>query len=479
MYCGTVSALARRAQRASSIRAPCLQSLVSAVRLGGIRSQATAASSATTISHQDRNLQFLEDRNARYLGWTSPENQARYLDLVFLRDSCTCSKCVNPATSQKEFDTTDIPLDLSISGLKSLPESRVEIAWTNDIPSFQDHKTVLDLGFWERNSSQLKRHEISYDAKLVEPWTRDSLTAVESELYVSYEAYIESDKTLHKVLQMLRDYGLVFVTGVPQDEKSVNTMSARIGPLQNTFYGETWNVRSVPSAKNVAYTSTNLGFHMDLLYMKDPPGLQYLHVMKQSAEGGESLWSDTLLPVNTIQRENPELAPSMWNFPLTYRYKNDGKWFQYSRAMLEGPGMQNADEIYDTWRTQRNRTGARDLSSPQSALVWGRHFDAVNWAPPFQAPLLWDAGEWLPGGAGESGLRDYIKMSKKFRAMIEDPENMYETKMAEGTCAVFDNRRVVHARKAFTSAGGERWLKGAYVDGNSFRARLRAFEAGL
>ena len=38
---------------------------------------------------------------------------------------------------------------------------------------------------------------------------------------------------------------------------------------------------------------------------------------------------------------------------------------------------------------------------------------------------------------------------------------------------IFDNRRVLHARRAFDATKGERWLKGAYVDDDVFFSRLR------
>jgi hypothetical protein len=48
--------------------------------------------------------------------------------------------------------------------------------------------------------------------------------------------------------------------------------------------------------------------------------------------------------------------------------------------------------------------------------------------------------------------------------------------MNEGDCVIFDNRRVLHARRAFDASKGERWLKGAYVDGDVFFSRVRVLE---
>lgn len=50
-------------------------------------------------------------------------------------------------------------------------------------------------------------------------------------------------------------------------------------------------------------------------------------------------------------------------------------------------------------------------------------------------------------------------------------------RLNEGECVIFDNRRVLHARRAFDEQGdkGEivRWLKGAYVDGDAIWDRWR------
>lgn len=50
---------------------------------------------------------------------------------------------------------------------------------------------------------------------------------------------------------------------------------------------------------------------------------------------------------------------------------------------------------------------------------------------------------------------------------FQQPEAIFQTKLCEGTCVIFDNWRVLHARKGFS--GGERWLRGAYVGEADFQ----------
>ena len=57
--------------------------------------------------------------------------------------------------------------------------------------------------------------------------------------------------------------------------------------------------------------------------------------------------------------------------------------------------------------------------------------------------------------------------------VLRDYQNQFPLKLKESEVVIFNNRRVVHARKEFDAASGERWLKGTYVDGDVFKSRLR------
>lgn len=70
-------------------------------------------------------------------------------------------------------------------------------------------------------------------------------------------------------MEQLQRYGIAVVRGVPtaktdNEDCNLRELAESIGLLRNTFYGETWDIKSVPNARNVAYTNLNLGLHMDL-----------------------------------------------------------------------------------------------------------------------------------------------------------------------------------------------------------------------
>jgi len=75
----------------------------------------------------------------------------------------------------------------------------------------------------------------------------------------------------------------------------------------------------------------------------------------------------------------------------------------------------------------------------------------------------------------EFHLRHWHPAARKFNKIIHREENIHERMMKPGECVLFDNRRVLHARKAFevADAGKERWLRGAYLDKDPFMSKLR------
>lgn len=75
-------------------------------------------------------------------------------------------------------------------------------------------------------------------------------------------------------------YGLVLLKNVPTTLGKVAEVMELITPVQKTIYGDIFDVISTPNPINIAYSSEELGFHMDLMYYESPPGLQFLHCIR-------------------------------------------------------------------------------------------------------------------------------------------------------------------------------------------------------
>ena len=388
--------------------------------------------------------------------YSNHPSHLKKLDPLYLRGSCRCPKCVDQSTTQRLFDFAAIPETLAIQSFHFGEDGTLTISWENDAPRFENHKSEYAPEYLEELEKKL---HIIYPSRA---WDRRHLVHVRNDLNFDYHDYLHNETTLYKAVHHLLYHGIAFITSVPSEHSSVSTIARRIGPLRNSFYGETWDVKSVPSAKNVAYTSQDLGFHMDLLYMTDPPGIQFLHCLKATSIGGESLFSDALQAFYEMQdhakagsEEDKRALQGFLDYPVVYRYKNDGQWYQRSRSFLEG-GLNKL-------HPQSTLSDGFDRRYPQD-------FEAINWSPPFQGPLEVATRESETGT--DHRLKAYRDGAAEFKAILEKPSNVYETKLDDGTCVIFNNRRVTHARRAFDTSE-PRHLRGAYVDSDPLVSHYR------
>ncbi|KAI8823540.1 uncharacterized protein EV422DRAFT_550170 [Fimicolochytrium jonesii] len=361
------------------------------------------------------------------------EGVASRFDHVWLRDNCQCAACIHPSNTQKLHSSADVNLALKPTAIDLLNNQRIKITWAAGSlraplsPSFKnEHTTEIDLDWLRRNDPA------TVDArqrKLLQPKLWDSQSYSSAKRDVEYKDFIGRDDGLRQALLQLRDFGLVFIRNAPVEEKEVERIAKRFGCIRETFYGTSWDVKSVPQAKNIAYTSLDLGLHMDLMYFEAPPGLQFLHSLKNSVKGGASIFLDSFKAAHILKQSNIDAYKALTEIPVTFHYINDGHHMHFRRPTIVEDDFNERMMVY--------------------------------YAPPFQGPLESDqAARFYPA------FQAYADILKR-------PELMYRTLLRPGDCVVFANRRTLHGREEFDAASGERHLKGAYVDWDDFKDKLR------
>jgi gamma-butyrobetaine dioxygenase len=358
---------------------------------------------------------------------------------AYLRDMCRCPRCRDPSSTQKRFQTTDIPEKIKARFVEMNAEGDYKITWENDIPGFgPDHVSTFTEHVLHEHLSPHALADARFEPSEPRYWNRKRITR---ELQsVKYEDYMKDDQALYRALLFLNMHGILLLKDVPESETAVENITSRMGTLRDTFYGRTWDVKSVPEAKNVAYTQQYLGLHMDLLYMANPPGFQLLHCLKNTCEGGSSLFSDAFHAVSQL---HPKHIKQLTDTKIGYQYKNAGEYYYYEHPVIEAQNYHSEN-------------------FPESRVL-----KCVNYSPPFQADHLSTAFHQT------TKFPPFLHALRKFADRVEDPHNLYEYKMQEGECVIFNNRRVLHGRRQFDAAHGQRWLKGAYVDTDVFMSRFR------
>ncbi|KAJ7206510.1 hypothetical protein GGX14DRAFT_637395 [Mycena pura] len=360
---------------------------------------------------------------------------------VWLRDSCLSPKCIHPSTSQKLHRSSDIPRDVrpAEDGV-ALSHDGLHIRWADG------HSSFFPREFLHRHSSRERLAAFHADVQ-ERPWGAAEISR-NPNLFVAYAA-LQSPAGLRTAIDQLCADGLLFVSGVPHRETAHATCELRrlaetFSHVRETFYGQVWDVVSLRNSRNIAYTNLDLGLHMDLLYFKNPPKYQILHCLRNRVDGGTSIFVDAFHAAAALREQDPALFDVLANTPVPFHYINDGHHLHCAHPTIE--------------------------------LSAGGGVEQINYSPPFQAPLLLDTPPAFYGALA------------KFAALVGDSARTYQYTLKEGDAVVFDNRRVLHARTAFTDREGEersgngepnRWLKGCYFESDVLLDRGRMLRKGL
>lgn len=204
---------------------------------------------------------------------------------------------------------------------------------------------------------------------------------------------------------------------------------------------------------------------LTLRYFALPPRFQGLHCLRNRVVGGASYFVDSFQAAVDFEKARPELYAALQRNAIEYEYDNDGHYLHYSHPIV-----------------------------PKEPLASAGLHTALGWSPPFQAPqtkAAKGADGLVPADPVEAARVDneYYEAIDEFQATLEADRYRYEFTMKEGDLALFDNQRVLHARREFRDKNPEeltrdgtvlidgeptRWLKGCYLDGSTVWDRLAA-----
>lgn len=368
---------------------------------------------------------------------------------IWFRDLCQCTHCVSESSGQKRFATCDIDTHPTVDSCTIRDDGALEIVWADDFMARSPergqgrgepaHTSVYPLDLLHRLLIHGSIPELPLPERTI--WDRDTFQGGMESRTVSYDDWMAGGPVFAKAMLALAQWGLVLVRGVPGSRDAVKDIANKIGDLQSTFYGLTWDVISKPEAENVAYTNEFLCLHQDLMYWHDPPKIQLLHCLANECAGGDSLFSDGFRASEELRRKREDEWKILCTTRVSFHYARNGNFYHQPRSVI--------------------RRGGSFLP------------DSIHWSPPFQGPFtpikMTRENEF---GRGLPGWRD---AARAFRDSLEAPENMLQYRLQPGDCVLFDNHRVLHGRTKFDVSAGQRHLHGTYVDKqtmNSAFARL-------
>ena len=367
---------------------------------------------------------FTFDRDQLSIAWA--DGGASELQALWLRDHCQMPVSRNPVNGQRLLNITDIPIDVGIADV-SLEDNQLVVVFTPG-----GHRSEFDLDWLHDNCYCLnqQRDDRSEAAKTL--WDGQSFTQGLPRCH--YSAFRDKPQAQLAALKAVRDYGFVVLDGVDCESGEVLEVINQFGFVRETNYGPLFDVRTTVDPTNLAFTNLGLGCHLDNPYRDPVPGLQLLHCLESSTTGGESILQDGFMAARILRQEKPahfELLSRNW---INFRFRDGASDLQSRVPFIE---LNDLDQII---KVRFNNRSIDTLKLPPAIM------------------------------------REFYPAYRHYAEILERENLQIVFKLQAGELMLFDNTRILHARKAY-SASGTRHLQGAYSDLDGLYSSLRRLEA--
>ena len=367
---------------------------------------------------------FCFDREQLTIDWA--DGQHSELQALWLRDHCQMPSSRNPANGQRLINITDIPADIGIAGV-SLEDDRLLIEFTPG-----GHRSGFDIA-WLRDNCYCRNRQYDDRSEIGKTlWHGQSFT--NGLPRCGYAGFRERAEARLLALQAVRDYGFVLFDGVEPEPGTVLQVIAQFGFVRETNYGPLFDVRTTVDPTNLAFTNLGLGCHLDNPYRDPVPGLQLLHCLESSTTGGESVLQDGFMAASVLRDESPEHFRTLSRNWINFRFRDASADLRARVPFIE----------------------INDLGEVIKVRFNNRSIDTLKLPPAL--------------------MREFYPAYRHYAEILERETLQIVFKLQPGELMLFDNTRVLHARKAY-SASGTRHLQGAYSDLDGLYSSLRRLES--
>ncbi|XP_069107596.1 gamma-butyrobetaine dioxygenase-like [Argopecten irradians] len=369
-----------------------------------------------------KNVTVTDDR--KILTVTQSDGKLASFHSKWLRFNCQCNKCLDVNTNYRIWPAHEIPLNLTINNAKTIEDGSIHVQWNEEEhEGILTKKHLLQHSYSEENRRRLREEtELQFQTDMTIP-------------KISWRDVESSEEYLYRWLRYISDQGICLLTDVPAEHHFARNVLSRIGFLMATFYGELWDVKVEEKMVNSTDGNQALLFHMDQAIYESQPGIQFLHCLKfdDTLEGGETLFVDLYHIAEMFRMDYPEKFRILTEIPVTFRrihYKRSNPVHMVYRRPLISLNDEN-----------------RVIN-----ITWHEH--------QFGPPLV-----------KENNVDEFYLAYQLFARAIKEFPYRRAVRLRKGDMICFNNRRLAHARNAFTGEG-ERHLQGCYVNSEDFKSKL-------
>ncbi|WP_235008461.1 TauD/TfdA family dioxygenase [Candidatus Halocynthiibacter alkanivorans] len=347
------------------------------------------------------------------------DGQTAYFNYFWLRDNCPTSFDSN--TRERVFDVFGL-------GQPPRPEradisaDALEIRWQGE-----EHVSRHPLSFLRAHTAPGPRRDVADLSRKL--WYGDHYPDIHR---FSQPALMADPALVKDWARTLLEEGVAIITDMPGDKEGLSGTAGLLGYIRASFFGDYFDVKTHINPTNLAFTAKALEMHTDLPAEDLAPGIQYLHCIANTVEGGNSLFLDGAALAEDFRLSNPEDFALLASTDIPFYCEH---------------------EKFDM--RARQRVIELDRYGAVSGLTISGHLADVF-------------------DLSQDYLDRFYPAYWRFGQLLTDPKYLMRFRLNAGECIVFDNHRIVHGREGYTASSGDRHLRGCYTDRGELRSTYRA-----
>jgi gamma-butyrobetaine dioxygenase len=224
--------------------------------------------------------------------------------------------------------------------------------------------------------------------------------------------------------------GIALLHGCGVERGTVLEVARTVGFVRETNYGPLFDVVAEPDPVNLAYTPLGLPAHTDNPYRDPCPTVQLLHCLAAASDGGASRFIDGFAAAECLRVEDPSAFRTLTSTAVIFRFHSADVDLRARHPLIQ-----------------------LDIDGAVSAVsVNNRSMEPVT-----------------GNGIGPAKFYDAYRT---FVDLLDCDDLAVEITLEPGELVAFDNRRVLHGRRAFRSTE-RRHLQGCYIDIDAVHSAAR------
>lgn len=367
------------------------------------------------------------DGGTRELAVSFADGARHNFHYQWLRHSCYCEVCGNPADGIRFITTVSFDADVAPNRVEVV-DGDLEVIWEDGHRSHFGNDWLLHHAY----DGETRGRRRSWKPAV---WRSDLRNDFPT---VAWSDAKDGGAGQLQLYQFLRDYGIVQVSELGEEPERTEDLAGLLGPIhETTVYGRIYDVRAEPVAKLGAKTGMAQAPHIDDAFYYSQPGIDVFHCLVNTIEGGMSAYVDGFAIAESIAAEDPDAYALLTKIPIAHIRRHPGEIDLRNRGPL---------------------ISLDEFGQPSGIRYFDRAMAPLDCAPELVEPMY-------------NAVRAYNTrmLSEEFVTQIRVPA---------GNGMLIDNHRVMHGRTAFDPTSG-RHIRLCHVPRDEFHGRLRELSRTL